>query len=447
MIIIKEKTLERIKDWEDSSIYVLADFDKTITSGNSESSWSILSKNNIMPKKYDEEAKTFYNYYRSFEIDETLDFETSEELDLEILYRYSPYMSWTCSEPLNNVDYIGNDEKNAYDGTGYLRIKGYEFAYGSNGHSFVLYDKNNPSGLMILEPNSNYRITAQSKYEDDASVPSLKVWFVDPTTLDYTRKNNFSITTTNDDMMGYDEISGVITTGDTPVAVALGGVYLAEQDVYIDNLKVEKLLEATIKFETYGGDPIEDVKVLPYSELTSYDPGFAFKPGYEFIGWYLDKEFTKPFDFLTDYVTGDITLYAKFVEEVWDDEKDDDFEEDFVDTMPEDSSNDTTSLNDSTTSDESLSSEDIYVDDLLTNNDLGNVNNSNDIIEETSQDFGEQLIVSNADPIGKTDAIESTIEESVSPNVWIIVGIVVASIIALGGTTLLVIWLIRRKKV
>ena len=56
MIIIKEKTLERIKDWEDSSIYVLADFDKTITSGNSESSWSILSKNNIMPKEYDEEA-------------------------------------------------------------------------------------------------------------------------------------------------------------------------------------------------------------------------------------------------------------------------------------------------------------------------------------------------------------------------------------------------------
>ena len=33
--------------------------------------------------------------------------------------------------------------------------------------------------------------------------------------------------------MGYDEISGLITTGDEPVGVAIGAVFLAEQDVYI----------------------------------------------------------------------------------------------------------------------------------------------------------------------------------------------------------------------
>ena len=36
-----------------------------------------------MPKEYDEEAKTFYNYYRPFEIDETLDFETRNKLMIE----------------------------------------------------------------------------------------------------------------------------------------------------------------------------------------------------------------------------------------------------------------------------------------------------------------------------------------------------------------------------
>ena len=52
MIIVKENTLERIKEWSDDSIYVLTDFDRTITVGNSDSSWSILSKSDMVPKEY-----------------------------------------------------------------------------------------------------------------------------------------------------------------------------------------------------------------------------------------------------------------------------------------------------------------------------------------------------------------------------------------------------------
>lgn len=83
MIIIKNGTLERIKDWETDSIYILTDFDRTITSGNSESSWSILSKSNMVPKEYIEESQKFFNYYRPFEIDETLDYETKSKLMTE----------------------------------------------------------------------------------------------------------------------------------------------------------------------------------------------------------------------------------------------------------------------------------------------------------------------------------------------------------------------------
>ena len=39
----------------------------------------------------------------------------------------------------------------------------------------------------------------------------------------------------------------------------IGGVYLAEQDVYVDDIKVEKMNYYTIKFETNGGDKIDDI--------------------------------------------------------------------------------------------------------------------------------------------------------------------------------------------
>ena len=66
-----------------NSIYVLTDFDRTITVGNSESSWSILSKSNMVPKEYVEERQAFFNYYRPFEIDETLEYETKIKLMTE----------------------------------------------------------------------------------------------------------------------------------------------------------------------------------------------------------------------------------------------------------------------------------------------------------------------------------------------------------------------------
>lgn len=83
MIIVKENTLERIKEWTDDSIYVLTDFDRTITVGNSDSSWSILSKSDMVPKEYVNERQEFYNYYRPYEIDETLDYDTKNHLMTE----------------------------------------------------------------------------------------------------------------------------------------------------------------------------------------------------------------------------------------------------------------------------------------------------------------------------------------------------------------------------
>ena len=56
--------------------YVVTDFDRTITKGNSKTSWSILANSDLVPKEYAEERQALYDIYRPIEIDEHLDLET-----------------------------------------------------------------------------------------------------------------------------------------------------------------------------------------------------------------------------------------------------------------------------------------------------------------------------------------------------------------------------------
>ena len=63
-----------------NDIYVVADFDRTITKGNSKTSWSILANSNLVPKSYIEERQELYDYYRPIEIDENMDFELKSSL-------------------------------------------------------------------------------------------------------------------------------------------------------------------------------------------------------------------------------------------------------------------------------------------------------------------------------------------------------------------------------
>ena len=151
------------------------------------------------------------------------------------------------------------------------------------------------------------------------------------------------------------------------------------------------MVEKTITFETNGGDKIDPVVVLPYSDLTSYDPGFAFKPGYEFIGWFLDKDFTKPFDFLNDTIIDNITLYAKYVKEEADDEE--------------------------------IGDDEVIVED------------------EEPKGFGDNLTVTDADPIERTDT-----DVDSSGIIWIIVIASIVGLLVLAGAAILVIVLVKRKK-
>lgn len=67
----------------------------------------------------------------------------------------------------------------------------------------------------------------------------------------------------------------------------------------------------TIKFETNGGNKIKNLSAKKNSLIT--EPTVPVKEGYDFAGWFTDKELTKEYDFVAK-VTKSFTLYAKWTE-------------------------------------------------------------------------------------------------------------------------------------
>lgn len=83
MIICKDNITSKIKYWGDSSIHVVTDFDRTLTIGESESSWGILSTGDFVSPEYIEDRNRLYKKYRPIEIDETMDWEKKNKYMIE----------------------------------------------------------------------------------------------------------------------------------------------------------------------------------------------------------------------------------------------------------------------------------------------------------------------------------------------------------------------------
>ena len=66
----------------------------------------------------------------------------------------------------------------------------------------------------------------------------------------------------------------------------------------------------TVSFETNGGSEIPD-QVVQYGE-TVLRPENPVREGYQLVGWYTDIDLQNPWDFDTDTVQGNMTLYAKW---------------------------------------------------------------------------------------------------------------------------------------
>ena len=70
--------------------------------------------------------------------------------------------------------------------------------------------------------------------------------------------------------------------------------------------------DCTISFETNGGTEIPD-QIVQYGE-TIPRPDNPVREGYRLVGWYTDIDLQNPWDFDTDTVQGNMTLYAKWEE-------------------------------------------------------------------------------------------------------------------------------------
>ena len=103
--------------------------------------------------------------------------------------------------------------------------------------------------------------------------------------------------------------SGVtnITNQDFLVSTADGqDVYAAEcQDVTII-----LTTDCVVSFETNGGSEIPD-QIVQYGE-TVKRPDNPVRDGYRLVGWYTDIDLQNPWEFDTDTVKGNMTLYAKW---------------------------------------------------------------------------------------------------------------------------------------
>ena len=72
MIEINKQANSKLDDISLDNFYVIADFDKTITTKKSNTTFSLFSKSGFYPKEYLKERNLNYNYYRPIELDITL---------------------------------------------------------------------------------------------------------------------------------------------------------------------------------------------------------------------------------------------------------------------------------------------------------------------------------------------------------------------------------------
>lgn len=63
-----------------NNLAVIIDFDRTLTKGDSESSWGVMPKSGVIDKEYLKDRQNLYEYYRPIEIDLTLEFSKKEQL-------------------------------------------------------------------------------------------------------------------------------------------------------------------------------------------------------------------------------------------------------------------------------------------------------------------------------------------------------------------------------
>ena len=72
MIIYNNKKIDKLKSISYNDLYILTDFDGTITLGSKNSSWASIFKNPKVSEDFKKECIKIYNYYHKYELDEKI---------------------------------------------------------------------------------------------------------------------------------------------------------------------------------------------------------------------------------------------------------------------------------------------------------------------------------------------------------------------------------------
>lgn len=96
MIYINRKKLNTILELKLEDILMTFDFDRTMTSANSTTSWGVVEKSHLIPDDYRLDSLKLYNYYRLIEINEEIDKKYRDDMmikwtmeQINLFYKYN----------------------------------------------------------------------------------------------------------------------------------------------------------------------------------------------------------------------------------------------------------------------------------------------------------------------------------------------------------------------
>lgn len=120
----------------------------------------------------------------------------------------------------------------------------------------------------------------------------------------------------DDDSVATVDDKGLVTAkaaGTTKIKAALKANPENAAEAIVTVKGTEEKKKYTVTFDSKGGSAIASQKVEEGAPAAA--PANPVKAGFVFEGWYMDEAFQKAYDFKTP-VTGNMTLYAKWAEEV-----------------------------------------------------------------------------------------------------------------------------------
>lgn len=129
MILVNNEKLNNLNCVSADDLYILTDFDGTMTKENSGSSWASIFENPNVTKEFIDECIRIFNYYHKFEIDESLS--TDEKLQM--------MDEWYRKNIETLVDYKITEEI-----INYVSIKMMTFRDGATDFLKTMYDKSIP---------------------------------------------------------------------------------------------------------------------------------------------------------------------------------------------------------------------------------------------------------------------------------------------------------------